>query len=273
MTTHTVRTAPRVLFLHRAEVLDEGELEAVRAVGWCAATSVLDVAPGDLVIARHYAWPWPKQFEADVVRAGARLLNDTRAYHYAANPLAWSADLGDMTPATWEDFSQLPEGGEYILKGARADKGRWSRMHARGRAGAIALRSELQADTGMRAETIVARAYVPLRVLGDGFGGCPIADEHRVFVVDGEVVARGAYWPAGDCTTAPTPSAEIPESFLREATARIGARIRWYALDVARTAAGDWIVIEVNDGQRSGLSEVPALELYRAMEARLARGT
>lgn len=269
----TSSTSSQILFLHRPHVLDEGELEAVRDVGWRLSTSVLDVQPGDLVVARHYAWPWPAELEADVLRQGGVLLNGTRAYHYAANPLAWSADLGDLTPSTWEDFSQLAAEGEYILKGAKADKGRWSRMHARGRAAAIALRSELQVDSGMRGETIVARAYVPLRRLGDGLGGCPISDEHRVFIVDGEVVARGAYWPPGDCELAPTPSAEIPEAFLREATARIGDRIRWYALDVARTEVGDWIVIEANDGQRSGLSEVPALDLYSAMAARLARGT
>lgn len=38
------------------------------------------------------------------------------------------------------------------------------------------------------------------------------------------------------------------------------------ALDVARTAAGDWIVIEINDGQRAGLSEVLAGDLYPAMD-------
>lgn len=258
-----------VLFLHRPEVLDEGELDAVRAVGWRTTTSVLDVSAGDLVIARHYAWPWPKQLDRDVAECGGVLLNNARAYAYAASPLSWSADLGDLTPATWEDFSRLPEGGEYILKGAKADKGRWSRMYARGRAAAIALRSELQCDSGMRAETIVAREYVPLRVIGDGMGGCPIADEHRVFVLDGEVVARGAYWPAEDCTTPPTPSAEIPAAFLRDAVSRVNGCLRWYALDVARAAAGGWIVIEVNDGQRSGLSGVPALELYRAMAERL----
>lgn len=258
-----------VLFLHRPEVLDDGELDAVRAVGWRAATSVLDVSAGDLVIARHYAWPWPKQLDRDVAARGGVLLNSARAYAYAANPLSWSADLAELTPRTWEDFSQLPAEGEYILKGAKADKGRWSRMYARGRAAAIALRSDLQCDSGMRAETIVARAYVPLRVIGDGMGGCPIADEHRVFVLDGEVVARGAYWPVEDCTTPPTPSAEIPSAFLRDAVSRVNGCLRWYALDVARTATGGWIAIEVNDGQRSGLSEVPALDLYRAMAERL----
>lgn len=266
----SISTPSSILFLHRPAILDDGELEAVRAVGWRASTSVLDVRPGDLVVARHFAWPWPAELEADVRRQGGALLNGARAYHYAADPLAWSRDLGDLTPSTWEDFSRLPPEGAFILKGSKADKGRWSRMYARDRAAAIALRSELQADSGMRGETIVARSYVPLRRLGDGFGGCPISDEHRVFVVDGEVVARGAYWPEGDCDVAPTPSSEIPEAFLREAIARVGDKIRWYALDVARTSADGWIVIEVNDGQRSGLSEVPALDLYRAMGARLA---
>lgn len=134
-------------------------------------------------------------------------------------------------------------------------------------AAAIDLRSLLQRDTGMRAQTIVARRYVPLERLGEGFGGCPVSTEFRVFVLDHEVVGTGFYWPPDDCTLhPPPPPSVIPADFLREAIARVHPRLRFYALDVARTAAGDWIVIEINDGQRAGLSEVLAGDLYPAMD-------
>jgi hypothetical protein len=43
---------------------------------------------------------------------------------------------------------------------------------------------------------------------------------------------------------------------------RVGDRANFYAVDVAQTVAGDWIVIELNDGQMSGLSENDPEILY-----------
>lgn len=267
-----------IVFLHEPSQLDPGELIYAQAVGWRPATSLFDVQKGDLVYARHYAWPWERRLDADVARLGATLLNDGFAYRYAADPMRWSEDLKGLTPETWADFAQLPDDGTcFTVKGASADKGRWERMFAHSKRAAIDLRSELQRDTGMRGQTIVARRYVRLERLGTGtgpgpLGGCPVSTEFRVFVLDREVVGRGFYWPPEDCTVRdPPPASEIPADFLREALARVHPRLRFYALDVARTAAGEWIVIEVNDGQRSGLSEVRACELYPAMDRVLRR--
>ena len=261
-----------LVFLHEPSQLDPGELIYAQAVGWRPATSLFDVQKGDLVYARHYAWPWERRLDADVARLGATLLNDGFAYRYAADPSRWAEDLRGLTPDTWVDFAQLPDDTAFIVKGSSADKGAWERMYAPTKSAAIQLRSLLQRDTGMRAQTLVARRYVPLERLGDGLGGCPVSTEFRVFVLDREVVGRGFYWPPEDCTVRdPPPASEIPADFLREALARVHPRLRFYALDVARTAAGDWIVIEVNDGQRSGLSEVRACELYPAMDRVLRR--
>lgn len=266
-----------VVFLCETSLLDPGELAAVKAVTpWMPEVSILGVRAGDLVIARHYAWPWPKRLDRDLALVGARALNNARDYDYCNTPSRWAADLGDLTPQTWEDFSALPERGPFFLKGPKADKGRWDRCYAETRADAIALRSELQRDSGLRGETIVARRYVPLERLGDGLGGVPPAVEFRVFVLDGQVVSRGFYWPPDDCERPPPSADVIPEAFLRQAIARVGSvdgrPPRWYALDVARTEAGDWIVVEINDGQRSGLSENDPRELYAAMARVLGEG-
>ena len=36
----------------------------------------------------------------------------------------------------------------------------------------------------------------------------------------------------------------------------------FFVMDIARTAEGKWIIIELNDGQQSGLSNVDPEELY-----------
>jgi ATP-grasp domain, R2K clade family 3 len=40
--------------------------------------------------------------------------------------------------------------------------------------------------------------------------------------------------------------------------------------DVALTTAGDWILIELNDGQMSGLSDTDANELYSKIAKELS---
>ena len=35
---------------------------------------------------------------------------------------------------------------------------------------------------------------------------------------------------------------------------RVGDRASFYVVDIAKTQSGEWIVIELNDGQMSGLS-------------------
>lgn len=266
----------RVLFLHDPKLLDPGELEAVREhTPWVLAESVLDVMPGDLVIARHTVWPWPRRVERDVVRQGGVLLNSARAYAYANSPASWSYDLGDLTPRTWTDLSQLPNGPSFIVKGAKADKSRWDRMFASDSNAARSLMAELSRETASRGEELVAREYVPLERLGGLRGACPVSTEFRVFVLDGEVLAGGFYWDPADCDRLPPSWETVPQAFLHKAIARLednGCPLRYYVLDVARTAVGDWVVIEMNDGQRAGLSTIDPGTLYERAARVLLHG-
>lgn len=268
-------TKRRVLFLHDPKLLDPGELEAVRDhTPWAVGESVLDVRAGDLVIARHTVWPWPRRVARDIARQGGELLNGTSAYVYADTPVSWSYDLGDLTPRTWTDFSRLPAAAAFIVKGAKADKSRWDRMFARNAYAARELMAELARETASRGEELVAREYVPLERLGGTPGGCPVCTEFRIFIADGEVLAAGFYWDPADCERAPPPPEEIPPEFVRAALDRLeenGCPLRYYALDVARKADGGWMVVEVNDGQRSGLSTVDPVALYGRLATVLGR--
>lgn len=268
-------TPSRVMVLYREKLLDPGELDALQAVASkdpdrvMLSSSRIDVRLGDLVVARHAAWPWPVELDRDIQRLGGHVLNPARAYHYANSPMEWGYDLGDLTPQTWDRFEALPDGCAFILKGEKADKRKWARMYADDRESAIRLRSELQADLAFADQTLVARQYVPLVRLGENIGGVPISLEYRVFVLDGQELTRAFYWPIDDCVAPPPPPTIIPDAFLREAMGRIGDRIRFYALDVAQDINGRWWVIELNDGQRSGLSENSPFTLWRCLIDRL----
>ena len=264
--TTTMHQHKRVLFLHDPAILDPGELDAIKAhTSWIPGESILDVQQGDLVIARHTMWPWPKRVDRDVKRMGGTLLNGLRSYVYADSPLSWGFDLVTMTPHTHVDFSGLPDGRSFILKGKKADKSSWKRMFAQDATAARALLVELHRDPMFAGQDIVAREYVPLERLSWDGQSCPVSLEYRVFVLDGVVVSKEFYWIAEDLDVKPPSADIIPEAFLAEAISRLDGAIRWYTLDVARTAAGDWIVIEISDGQRAGLSENDPVTLYRNM--------
>lgn len=259
----------RPILLTRPKLLDDGEFAAASAAGFDVVTSRLDVQRDDVVVARHFAWPWPAELFGDLARLGAHAINGRAGYEFADDITSWAAALGDLTPETWTRFEALPERGPFVLKGLKADKASWARMFAETRRDAIELRSLLHADTGLGGQTIVARRYVPLVRLGVNVGGLPISQEYRVFVAFGRELARGFYWCTEDCETPPPPASTIPADFLRDAIERVGDAMDFYTLDVGLDVTGRWWVIEVSDGLRAGLSEVSPTDLYGALAARL----
>jgi hypothetical protein len=56
----------------------------------------------------------------------------------------------------------------------------------------------------------------------------------------------------------------------RQAAARIAPHVPFFVVDVAETEAGPWRVVEVNDGQMSGLSTIDPDRFYAALAAALA---
>lgn len=266
----------RVLHRPAAHRSDAAFREAVPKPRWAMGTSVLDVEPGELVIARQFAWPYPRQLDDDLARQGARALNDARAFAFCDDVIAYSDALGTLAPKAWGEFCALPPEQPVVLKGLHADKSRWSRMFAMNREAAIKLRSELWRDTGMADQPIVAREFVPLAQLGESVtGGCPPCEEWRVFVLDGRIVGEAPYWPPDDCTRPCPELAGIPgsRSFIDSAVSAVRAAcpsLRWIALDLGRTTSGRLYVVEVSDGQRAGIPDAMTPEATAAMLTRMA---
>lgn len=120
---------------------------------------------------------------------------------------------------------------------------------------------ELQGDD--LNEGLVFREYVPLRIVGTHpKSGLPLAAELRTFWMHGEPILAHRYW--GDLTAF---DAELPVQALRAIAARIPSP--FFAIDVAFEENGDWTIVELGDGQVTGL---PAPELasgfFRALFSR-----
>ncbi|HEX8463055.1 MAG TPA: ATP-grasp domain-containing protein [Abditibacterium sp.] len=107
---------------------------------------------------------------------------------------------------------------------------------------------------------LVFREFVPLRAVGTHpQSGMPLTAEWRLFFFNGALMLSAPYWSQGDyegiepdLTAFSALATAIPSQF--------------FALDVAQTECGEWIVIELGDGQVSGLPKAElAGEFYDAL--------
>jgi hypothetical protein len=146
-------------------------------------------------------------------------------------------------------------------------------MYAENRRVACDVYARLCEDGLISQQQIYIRKYVPLVTYFPDVVGLPVTNEFRFFVHDGEILCGGYYWSSHVDTLRergiePPKVEEVPRAFLERVTSKIGKKVRFYALDVAKTISGDWIVIELNDGQMSGLSMNDPNELYGRLAAR-----
>jgi hypothetical protein len=111
---------------------------------------------------------------------------------------------------------------------------------------------------------LVFREFVPLQSLGPHpKSGMPMSLEIRVFALHGTVLAVMPYWAESADS-----NVDLPTEFLADVLARIGDS--FVTIDLARTRAGHWIVMEVGDGQVSGLPRPADAELLYSALARLS---
>lgn len=224
------------------------------------------------VIGRYSVWPNYKELWNDISIQGGTLINTIEQNDFVTDVMNWEHVLSGMTPKTWNRLEDIPE-GKFVLKGKwKSRKDKWNtHMYAESRRDAIDVYCRLQEDTFIGVDTIYVREYIPLKTLLIGLNGLPVTEEYRFFVLDGKVLCGGFYWQNYmddiDEDISYSLSAEnVPTSFLNNVISVIGDNIRFYSLDVARTENGNWIVVELNEGQQSGLPVLVSEDcLYKPM--------
>lgn len=269
----------RPVLLYRASSIEPEELEAAQEAGWPCTPTRMAIKPGDLVVPRYSALPFYAEQDHDITIAGARLVNSLREHRYVADLLEYVADLGDMTPTTWSQPSEVPqdEPGAFVLKGAtNSRKFEWkTSMFAKDRAAVMEVFDRLLDDTMIGQQPIYVRRYVPLRRFMTAFWDLPITREFRFFVYRGKVLSGGYYWAShwedlqGKVDPALLDPAGVPRDWLQVAIDRVQGRVPFFAIDVAEKEAGGWMVVELNDGSMSGLSMNDPRLLYENLLAAL----
>ena len=109
-------------------------------------------------------------------------------------------------------------------------------------------------------EGLVFREFVEFEPLGrHSRSGMPLTKEFRIFFLDGLPIFRTPYWEEADYEGETPPIVHFAETASR-------VRSRFFTMDVAKRRDGDWMIVELGDGQVAGLPEHADLEaFYRAL--------
>ena len=109
---------------------------------------------------------------------------------------------------------------------------------------------------------IVLRKYEPLRFIGyHPESGMPLSEEYRVFVLQNQIININNYWQ----TDIKKSFTEQEYAWIREVAENISSN--FITVDLARKKDGSLIIMEMGDGQVSGLQELSADKFYQSIEA------
>lgn len=117
---------------------------------------------------------------------------------------------------------------------------------------------ELQGDD--LAEGLVFREFVEYQPLGNHTQSkMPLTREFRLFFLNGKLMTRFAYWDEGDYG-----SDAVPHDLFNDVARQVESR--FFTMDVAQTVSGEWMIVELGDGQVAGLpSRADVIKFYREL--------
>lgn len=236
--------------------------------------SRVDIQKGDLVICRYSARPFVREVVNDIEKLGAKLINSYHQQEWVADIREWYEYLHSYTPKTWFFPHLVPKTeGPFVLKGkTNSKKFLWNtHMFAKTWDDIMPVYCRLLDDTLIGSQDIYVRKFVPLKTYFNAINDLPVSKEFRFFVAYGEILTGEFYWSNSiddiiEKGFDKPDVEEVPKEFLKKLIDIISPNINFFVMDVAQTCDGDWIVIELNDGQMSGLSENSADKLYANLD-------
>ncbi len=111
------------------------------------------------------------------------------------------------------------------------------------------VRRFLELQDGDLNEGIVFREYLELEELAaHSQSGMPLTKEFRVFVKDAKVMSVFKYWDEGEY-------GETEPVLMQFEALLPSIKSHFFTMDIAKQKNGDWIIVELGDGQVSGLPE------------------
>lgn len=224
-----------------------------------------------LVVGRYSILPFYDELEADLANLGSTLVNSGAMHRWIAE-FSWYEQLKEHTPETWteETFPQCRWPGPFVVRGRQNSK-KWNwntHMFALDKASAVNVAERLKEDSDIREQGVVFRRYVPLRTFEVLRNDLPVTNEWRFFYLGKQRLTYGYYWAVSDAANGTKIAPQALELADHLATL-VAPHAMFYTLDLAETETGDWILVEINDGQSATPGDHDLDKLYGNLRAAL----
>lgn len=235
-----------------------------------------EVPENSLVIGRFSVLPFYHELCQDLENRNAALINPEAAHSWIAG-FHWYDDLKEFTPRSWDerDFHKSGYDGPLFLKGrTNSRKAQFDKAcYAKDRQAAYDVASILANDPLIGPQGIIYREFVPLKVFERcSIYGTPFANEWRLFWYRDTLLSKSYYWTnASEWAQACAVLAPDGLDLAHRAAEITKDHAAFYVMDIAETEDGRWILIEMNEGQMSGIPIERADELYSNLAKALAR--
>lgn len=208
---------------------------------------------------------------AEMNKLGMKLLIPETEHLRCSTIEKWYPSLKAKTPLT-KIYDTLPELSDLLedfsfpvfIKGNRqTNRHKKSHCIIEDAEAYEALRKEWKNDVILSWQKAAVREFVPLQTVDStSFPDMvPISYEFRFFYFEGKCMGYGPYWNFGRSYSMNAEDFAEAAALADWAAERMA--VTFLAIDLAKTAAGEWIIIEVNDAQESGMNGVDPMILWK----------
>jgi len=226
----------------------------------------------NLVVGRYSVLPFYKELEEELVYSGSKLINSYRQHKWIAD-FQYYEQLKDYTFETWniEELPYIKYNGPFILKGrTNSRKFDWNRlMYAKDKQEAALVGSELYRDSLIGQQGIIVRKYEKLKTLEIAANNLPFTNEWRFFFLGNTLISYGYYWSVLYNEKAIPPIEQKCIDLAKEIANIAKDYANFFVLDIAQKETEEWVLVEVNDGQMSGLCMIDYYDFYGNLKKEL----
>jgi hypothetical protein len=214
-------------------------------------------------------------FYTSLLDRGYQLLNSAKQYKYCHWLPESYAKFKDVTPKSiWfpngSDFSAANfvkelavfRGAPVVLKDyVKSQKHYWNEAcfikdSSNTRAIGKVVSKFLELQDNEPQGGLVFREFIELEPIGThSISGMPLTLEYRIFYLHSIPISVFKYWDDGEYG-ADKPDMELFNNIAQSIESNI------FTMDVARTKSGDWIIVELGDGQVAGFPENADIEKF-----------
>lgn len=260
----------KILFRKELDLEDEFSI-AKKYFGSDIVESRCAIRSYSEVLGRYSVLPYYKELEFDLKHKESHLIVGHSQHEFIAN-FKYIDCIYDLTPKTYIGdwgYQNVPDSKHgWIVKGlTNSRKWLWNtHMYAPTREHLKNVMYNLSADSLIGQQDLVIREYVPLKTHEIGINDLPMTEEWRIFFFKGQLVAGGFYWSIAEIADKKKKIPHWAAQLAFEVQERLEGVINTFCIDVAETAEGDYIVVELNDLQMSGLCCTNPDEFYKNLK-------